>query len=250
MPEYLSPGVYVTEVALSPRPIEGVSASTTSFLGAGVIGEIQKAVNQISPIDKQVGGTGPGIALLELIAWITDELSRRVEHLENEAYLSAAHLTASALAILTNKPAQGSVIRRVRFYPGQLLSEEDLKAEVDYSRELTRATSAGSYDVVSGLNISVQDKNGSPAIHVSPGYAVDKHGSIIFLKKCISLLLPMEAKRLSVIARPKGDHQLSISVLPLIECEYLVVDAPKNDDLVLGSLEKLPQGWRTTEDTA
>jgi phage tail sheath protein FI len=33
MPEYLSPGVYVEEVERGPRPIDGVSTSTTAFVG-------------------------------------------------------------------------------------------------------------------------------------------------------------------------------------------------------------------------
>ena len=33
MPEYLAPGVYVEEIATGPRPIEGVSTSTTGFVG-------------------------------------------------------------------------------------------------------------------------------------------------------------------------------------------------------------------------
>jgi len=33
MPEYLAPGVYVEEVSTGPRPIEGVSTSTTGFVG-------------------------------------------------------------------------------------------------------------------------------------------------------------------------------------------------------------------------
>lgn len=33
MPEYLSPGVYIEEIELGPRPIEGVSTSTAGFLG-------------------------------------------------------------------------------------------------------------------------------------------------------------------------------------------------------------------------
>jgi Bacteriophage tail sheath protein len=33
MPEHLAPGVYVEEVATGPRPIEGVSTSTTGFVG-------------------------------------------------------------------------------------------------------------------------------------------------------------------------------------------------------------------------
>ena len=33
MPEYLSPGVYIEEIELGPRPIEGVGTSTAGFLG-------------------------------------------------------------------------------------------------------------------------------------------------------------------------------------------------------------------------
>ncbi len=33
MPEYLSPGVYVEEIEIGPKPIEGVSTSTAGFLG-------------------------------------------------------------------------------------------------------------------------------------------------------------------------------------------------------------------------
>src|SRR5262245_35857599 len=33
MPEYLAPGVYVEEIDLGVRPIEGVSTSTAGFLG-------------------------------------------------------------------------------------------------------------------------------------------------------------------------------------------------------------------------
>src|SRR5689334_3090796 len=38
MPEYLSPGVYVEEIELGPRPIEGVSTSTAGFLGVTLRG--------------------------------------------------------------------------------------------------------------------------------------------------------------------------------------------------------------------
>src|SRR4051794_39418141 len=33
MPEYLSPGVYVEEISVGPKPIEGVSTSTAGFVG-------------------------------------------------------------------------------------------------------------------------------------------------------------------------------------------------------------------------
>ena len=33
MPEYLAPGVYVEEIEMGGKPIEGVSTSTAGFLG-------------------------------------------------------------------------------------------------------------------------------------------------------------------------------------------------------------------------
>ena len=33
MPEYLAPGVYVEEIEIGAKPIEGVSTSTLGFLG-------------------------------------------------------------------------------------------------------------------------------------------------------------------------------------------------------------------------
>jgi phage tail sheath protein FI len=41
MPEYLSPGVYVEEIELGPRPIEGVSTSTAGFLGEALRGPLE-----------------------------------------------------------------------------------------------------------------------------------------------------------------------------------------------------------------
>ena len=33
MPEYLAPGVYIEEIEIGAKPIEGVSTSTAGFLG-------------------------------------------------------------------------------------------------------------------------------------------------------------------------------------------------------------------------
>ena len=42
MPEYLSPGVYVEEVEMGAKPIEGVSTSTAGFVGTAEKGEADK----------------------------------------------------------------------------------------------------------------------------------------------------------------------------------------------------------------
>ncbi len=60
MPEYLSPGVYVEEVSLRPKSIEGVSTSTTGFVGPARYGPITQATNTITSLVKfeQLYGDG------------------------------------------------------------------------------------------------------------------------------------------------------------------------------------------------
>ncbi len=41
MPEYLSPGVYVEEYEIGPRPIEGVGTSTAGFIGMTERGQLK-----------------------------------------------------------------------------------------------------------------------------------------------------------------------------------------------------------------
>ena len=115
MSEYLYPGVYVTEVALNPKPIEGVSTSTISLLGSELVGELQRLVDKIP--GKDADGNDFGIALLELMAWISDTLTQRADQLGDEAYFPAARIAAAALALVRNRaPLPNSVLNVVRFY--------------------------------------------------------------------------------------------------------------------------------------
>jgi phage tail sheath protein FI len=60
MPEYLSPGVYVEEIELGPRPIEGVSTSTAGFLGATLRGpEEVRLVTGFEEFKRLYGGYLP-----------------------------------------------------------------------------------------------------------------------------------------------------------------------------------------------
>ena len=60
MPEYLSPGVYVEEIELGPRPIEGVSTSTAGFLGVTLRGpERPRLVTGFEEFKRLYGGYLP-----------------------------------------------------------------------------------------------------------------------------------------------------------------------------------------------
>jgi hypothetical protein len=125
---YLTPGVYVTEVAPNVRPIEGVSTSTAGFVGSEVIMKLQRLVNQIPPINSEPSGSNPGIALLDLLAWLSDMLAQRSDQLGREAYLPAARIVAGSLALIKNRvPDPSGALKYVRFFEGQLPEDEILR---------------------------------------------------------------------------------------------------------------------------
>ena len=51
MPEYLAPGVYVEEIEIGAKPIEGVSTSTAGFLGIAEKGSLNKPILITNPGD-------------------------------------------------------------------------------------------------------------------------------------------------------------------------------------------------------
>lgn len=62
MPEYLSPGVYVEEIEIGAKPIEGVSTSTAGFLGVAEIGNTEglpELVTSFADFKRKFGGYLP-----------------------------------------------------------------------------------------------------------------------------------------------------------------------------------------------
>ena len=62
MPEYLAPGVYVEEIEIGAKPIEGVSTSTAGFLGVAEMGPTEglpKLVTSFSDFQRKFGGYLP-----------------------------------------------------------------------------------------------------------------------------------------------------------------------------------------------
>lgn len=61
MPEYLAPGVYVEEVSFRPKSIEGVSTSTTAFVGPtrkGPLAGMPELVTSFGEFERVYGGLG------------------------------------------------------------------------------------------------------------------------------------------------------------------------------------------------
>jgi hypothetical protein len=81
------------------------------------------------------------------------------------------------------------VFKRVRYFPGQLLSAHDFETDQNYFREKHKLQNRILFGpgIISGLDISVANPSqASPQLTISPGSAIDPLGNIIVVSEpCI-----------------------------------------------------------------
>jgi phage tail sheath protein FI len=120
------PGVYITEVESNVRPIDGVSTSTTNVLGSAQLAHIKELANSVAPDWTGSDDGDPGVALLELFAWLAESLLYRVNQVPDAAAVHAARLAAVALQLVSHRePPKVSLIKTARFYDhGVLVADE------------------------------------------------------------------------------------------------------------------------------
>ena len=71
MPEYLAPGVFVEEVSFRSKSIEGVSTSTSAFVGStlkGPYGVASPLITSFAEFERVYGGLGGGLGNLSYSA--------------------------------------------------------------------------------------------------------------------------------------------------------------------------------------
>ena len=122
MVERLYPGVYVTEIPCSAKPIEGVSTATahTSLLHAAAR-DVQLP-NESTPGWTQHNDGDPGVTLLQAFAWLNESTlfgaplhpARRVAH------VPTGRSVVQALALEGRDPGGGNL----RVSPGSALTVE------------------------------------------------------------------------------------------------------------------------------
>jgi len=247
MAEYLHPGVYVTEVASNAKPIEGVSTSTSAVMGA-IVAEARRLLGPLAPDWTEPDNRDPGVALLELFAWLAETLVYHADPLTERGVLHASRLAATALALVADREQPcDSVLKRVRFFYGRLLDADDLTAEQNYvrrrmdrhNRELHRP------GIVRGLEVYVNNEGGGRStIAVTPGYALDAYGREIVLEEELALPLSAAFSCAFVIARRRRDVPKWIALESSDECEFLIVNTPADEDFSLARLEKAANGWQ------
>ncbi len=83
----------------------------------------------------------------------------------------------------------GEPIERVRYFPRQLLTADDMRAEQEYFREKARRHNRylHGWGVVCGCTVEVVAGSKTPQVRVCPGYAVGPQGDEICIDRCIDV---------------------------------------------------------------
>jgi hypothetical protein len=194
MPEYLSPGVYVEEVDVATQRIPGVSTPIDSARLQSLVAELKKTVVAQAPAWTDSNDADPGVTLLELFAWLTENLLYRAHDIP-ERGRNAALRAATALSVLGHPcTTDCATLTRPHFFAGQLLDAATLQAEQDYHREKFRRHNRmlHGFGIVSGLGVHVESTSdpGGGRIIVDPGYAIDRCGEEIAVCTGATLALP------------------------------------------------------------
>ena len=115
MPEYLAPGVYVEEIEIGAKPIEGVSTSTGGFLGYAERGPLNKPtlVTSFADFERIFGSFLPrrkNGTDLSKICWLAYAVSGFFENGGKRAYITrvASGNAATASGFLPKLPESGT----------------------------------------------------------------------------------------------------------------------------------------------
>jgi phage tail sheath protein FI len=117
MPTYEYPAVYVTEVEAHVRPIEGVSTSTAALLGPDCLAHLRARIERLPPNWTDARSGDPGVALLELLAWISESLLYRGGQMPARAARSLSRVAAASLQSLQGcRLPKGSALKKVEVF--------------------------------------------------------------------------------------------------------------------------------------
>ena len=179
----------------------------------GLARDLQRALTRVAPEWTDTGPHDPGITVLELLAFVLDELQSRSNALDPRARLLVLRVAERASALATawatapdDRDGAGA-LKRVNYVSGMLLGVDDFRVEQDYfrtrlNRHNRRLHGSG---IADGLAVTVEDGS---QVTLAPGFALDRHGNEICVDAAVVLVLPAQTAalfvQLSYVEQPCG----------------------------------------------
>jgi hypothetical protein len=127
----------------------------------------------------------PGVTLLEVFAFLTEQLAFRSDQIPERGRRVITRIVATleSLCSRSQQPIDG--LTRVNYFSGQVLTADDFQAEQDYFRAKHRRHNrmllgAG---IVTGLEVALEPSSSGeqPVVSVGAGYAIAPDGEELFL---------------------------------------------------------------------
>ena len=126
MPTYQYPAVYVTEVEAQVRPIEGVSTSTSALLGPDCLAQLRARIERLPPNWTDARSGDPGIAQLELLAWMSESLLYRGGQILDRAARALSRVAAVSLQSLEGcRLPKGSALKNLEVFATRVGTHQD-----------------------------------------------------------------------------------------------------------------------------
>jgi hypothetical protein len=123
--------------------------------------------------------------------------------------------------------AVASSLERLRYFPRQLLTADDMRVEQEYFREKQRRHNRflHGWGVVCGLEVVPDPANGAMAVKICPGYALGPWGDEIFVEDSTPFDLSYctrpaseKCRPAGVVAVPAGPPQTLLIKIRYVEC--------------------------------
>jgi hypothetical protein len=198
----------------------------------------------------------PGITLLNLFAWLTEQLLYAQPGADLQRIAAARRLAAAALAWSNaERDCDSEALLRVNYFDGKLLSADDLRDEQTYFRQRLRRLNQRVHGrgVVSGLTVSIKGGRNDARIEIAPGVAIDPTGEEIVVPNCVALPLPTSPQELYVQIRwverscmpvPSTDSSAPARYSRIADTwETVLSPAAAEDAVTLAHLKRVSGRW-------
>jgi phage tail sheath protein FI len=171
MPEYLAPGVFVEETSFRSKSIEGVSTSTTAFVGptrSGPVGGVPELITSFAEFERMYGG-------LDDLTYApnTNYLAHAVMAYFNEggARLYVARVAGTSAAATGSDLVTGETSKFIARFPGA-----SGNGKITVAIQATPSSVKAAEAAIEGSVIRVNTASGTPPALGTPTHYVKQNG--------------------------------------------------------------------------
>jgi len=126
----------------------------------------------------------PGVTLLEVFAFLTEQLAFRSDRIPERGRRVITRLVATLETLCSRSQEPNDGLTRVNYFSGQLLTADDFQAEQDYFRAKARRHNRMLLGacIVTGLQVALEPSSDEqPVVSVAAGSAIAPDGEELFL---------------------------------------------------------------------